>query len=157
MEESVRFKPTGGGSFNPLSVYPIGSIYLSTNGTNPAELFGGTWEQISGRFLVGVGANKANTTNYWGTFGAGSVNFPAGELGGEAQHKLTEAEMPKHRHTANTYNATGGSAWTLMDNNRAAKNGFRDGKDGLIGYTGGNQPHNNMPPYLAVYMWVRTA
>ena len=55
MEESVHFKPTGGGSFNPLSVYPIGSIYLSTNGTNPAELFGGTWESIgSGRVLQGA-------------------------------------------------------------------------------------------------------
>ena len=140
MEESVRFKPTSGGSFNPLSMYPVGSIYISVSSTNPSELFGGTWERLKDRFLLAAGDTYA-----------------AGSTGGEATHVLTVDEMPEHRHTANTYNATGGSAWTLMDNNRAAKNGFRDGKDGLIGYTGGNQPHNNMPPYLAVYMWVRIA
>ena len=120
--------------------HPIGSIYLSIDATNPAVWFGGTWEQLKDRFLLAAGDT-----------------FTAGSIGGEAQHTLTVEEMPKHRHTANTYNATGGSAWTLMDNSRAQQNGFRDGKGGLIGYTGGNQPHNNLPPYLAVYMWVRIA
>lgn len=140
MEESVRFKPTASGSFNPLSMYPVGSIYQSVLPTDPSELFGGTWQQIKDVFMMAAGDKYA-----------------AGSTGGEAQHTLTVEEMPKHRHTANAYNATGGSAWTLMDNSSAFKNGFRDGKDGLIGYTGGNQPHNNLPPYLAVYTWVRVA
>jgi len=64
MEESVRFKPTAGGSFNPLSMYPIGSIYLSVNSTNPSELFGGAWESIgSGRVLQGADdTHTAGTT-----------------------------------------------------------------------------------------------
>lgn len=39
-------------------IYPIGSIYISTSSTNPHDLFGGTWEQIKGRFLIGVGRSR---------------------------------------------------------------------------------------------------
>lgn len=123
-----------------MNPYPVGSIYLSVNSTNPAQLFGGMWEQLKDRFLLAAGDTYA-----------------AGSTGGEAQHTLTVGELPNHRHTANVYNGEGGSEWSLRDNTSAVKNAFRDGKDGLIGYAGGDQPHNNMPPYLAVYMWKRTA
>ena len=73
---------------------------MSVNATNPAELFGGTWEQIKGRFLLGVGPNEANTTNWWGTEQPGNVNAPAGELGGESWHTLTVDQMPSHTHQA---------------------------------------------------------
>lgn len=176
MEESVRFKPTSGGSFNPLSMYPVGSIYISVSSTNPSELFGGTWEQISGRFLVGVGANKANTTNFWGTFGAGSVNFPAGELGGEAMHPLTENEMPRHTHLIKlgSKNQSGGylpngSVYpSCVMNNWDSGTGAVNGAICDRGYqevsittinmdTGNSAPHNNIPPYMTVYMWKRVA
>lgn len=71
---------------------------MSVNATNPAELFGGTWEQIKGRFLLGAGPNDENTTDFWGPEWAGHVNAPAGELGGEALHTLSAAEL-KCRHT----------------------------------------------------------
>lgn len=63
-------------------VYPVGSIYISVNATNPSSMFGGTWEQISGRFLVGTGNIQANSTNYFGPQGANTINIPAGEMGG---------------------------------------------------------------------------
>ena len=64
------------------SVYPVGSIYLSINGVNPANLFGfGTWEQIKDRFLLAAGDT-----------------YQAGSIGGEAEHTLTELEMPAHDH-----------------------------------------------------------
>ena len=119
--------------------FPVGFGGFFQN--DPNTIYAGTtWEQKKDVFILAAGDT-----------------YPAGSTGGEAQHKLTVEEMPEHRHTANTYNATGGSAWTLMDNSRAAKNGFRDGKDGLIGDTGGSQPHNNMPPYFAMPFWIRTA
>nr|DAD81399.1 MAG TPA: Baseplate structural protein [Podoviridae sp. ctqve24] len=85
-------------------VYPVGSIYLSTNATNPTVLFGGTWEAYAqGRVLIGVGegtdANSAKKT------------FTGGATGGEYEHKLTTAEMPSHNHTAST-NSTGSHTHT---------------------------------------------
>lgn len=135
--------------------YPVGSIYLSVNDTNPATLFGGTWERISqGRFLLGAGANVANTTNYWGAYPAGKENFPSGEMGGEVEHTLTVDEMPSHTHPerlewGNT------KAWGLTGTGQGANAVVDQGS--VTGATGGGKPHNNMPPYLVVYMWKRVS
>lgn len=125
--------PTGGG-LSLLDVYPVGSVYISVSSTNPGTLFGGTWEQLQNRFLLG----------------AGSL-YSAGSTGGEATHKLTINEMPSHSHQ--TYfrysDGAGGGNWNYFDpgSNYAANTTS----------VGGSQPHNNMPPYLVVYMWKRTA
>lgn len=178
---------SGGSSLDPSAivdiVYPIGSIYMSVNTTSPATLFGGTWEQIKGRFLIGTGSNDANTTNYWGSYAAGSNNFPNGELGGEATHTLSTAEMPSHNHTGTTGDG-GGHSHTMAFKGFAGvssntngwyfgrRNVSGDGNDGwwsATNYTGNHQhsfttnstgstnSHNNIPPYMAVNMWKRTA
>ena len=79
----------GGGS---LQAYPVGSIYMSVNSTSPASLFGGTWEQIKGRFLIGTGKPENNDD---GT-SPGNYNYAAGSKGGEATHKLSINEIPSH-------------------------------------------------------------
>lgn len=117
-------------------VYSVGSIYMSTNSTSPAELFGGTWERIKDRFLLGSGDS----------YGAGST-------GGEATHTLTINEMPSH-----THNQSGGASGINNDGTtiqRGYSDPIKDVAD--AGLTGGGQPHNNMPPYLAVYIWKRIA
>ena len=135
--------------------YPVGSIYLSVNDTDPATLFGGTWERISqGRFLIGAGANVANTTDYWGAYPAGKENFPAGEMGGEVEHTLTVDEMPPHTHSerlewSNT------KAWGLTGTGEGANAVVDQGS--ATEATGGGKPHSNMPPYLVVYMWKRVS
>ena len=152
-------------------VYPVGSIYMSVNATSPASLFGGTWESLGGRFLIGQD----------GTYTAGST-------GGEASHTLTLAEAPAHTHSRGTMNITGsiaaigGHEFKFGPLSGAFYNNTDYGKyyssendinhsnrfDGLTfdasrswtGETnskGGGGAHNNMPPYLAVYMWKRTA
>lgn len=63
-------------------IYPVGSIYMNVNSTSPATLFGGTWEQLKDRFLLGAGDSYA-----------------AGDTGGSASHTLTTDEMPSHNHT----------------------------------------------------------
>lgn len=142
------------------TMYPVGSIYISVNATNPAALFGGTWEQIKGRFLLGTGSNDANTTDWWGSEWAGHYNVPAGELGGESMHTLTVDQMPSHTHQAYADNNYSGNRvgdtnpWKQSLVNRDLHL-LSDGY--YFGFTGGNQPHNNMPPYLGVYMWKRTA
>ena len=140
-------------------IYPVGSIYMSASSTNPHDLFGGIWEQIQGRFLIGTGEVGSNSTNYWGTI-KGGFNMPPGETGGEENHTLTVNEMPSHRHTGldidNVYifgwdNGTKpGTDWM-----RQLNQGNSTANRITTGYTGGNGSHNNMPPYLAVYMWKR--
>ena len=117
--------------------YPVGTIYLSVTDANPAALFGGTWERIGGRFLLG-----ADTT------------YTAGSTGGEAEHTLTVDEMPKHNHEIDNLNAAG-NATPFMTVQAQDKKGY--GGNVQTMYAGGSKAHNNLPPYLAVYMWKRTA
>ena len=143
-------------------IYPVGSIYLSVNDTNPAELFGGTWTQLKDRFLLAAG----NTYN-------------AGATGGAATVKLTEKDMPSHVHmeTAKVYGYacwegklnTGDQYGFAFDYTKTAGAAQYRVPERTIEHVatvslysntwsaGKNGAHNNMPPYLAVYMWQRIA
>lgn len=129
-------------------IYPIGAIYLSTSAVNPKNIFGGVWEQLKDRFLLGAGNTYIN-----------------GDTGGEATHTLTVNEMPSHRHSLRVVkdNETNSHGYFPKGNNsQGNNNGWADAIDtdnanNALGYTGGNQAHNNMPPYLVVYMWKRVS
>lgn len=128
------FKEAGTSLFD--LIYPIGSVYISMNNTSPATLFGGSWTKVEGKFLLGT-----------------SSAYPSGSSGGEETHLLSFNEMPSHRHTINA-NYTAGTQSAYVSKAELlpySENGA------VTGYTGGNQAHNNMPPYLAVNMWYRTA
>lgn len=145
-------------------VYPVGSIYMSTNSTSPASLFGGTWEQIHGRFLLATGGTGANTDGYFGNI-TGGWNAGLGSMGGQDYHTLTVGEIPSHNHGlvrqqwySNDTVASSASysifSWKSEEGGltSASYYGYDDVK-----YTGGNTPHNNMPPYLAVSVWKRVS
>ena len=122
--------------------YPVGAIYLSASETSPASLFGGTWERLKDRFLLAAGDS-----------------YTAGSTGGEANHTLTVDEMPSHLHTGSS-NFLDGATMGGSQSNRGVfciGGGWDISRYDLTGSTGGSQPHNNMPPYLAVYMWKRVA
>lgn len=121
------------------AIYPVGSIYMSVNSTSPATLFGGTWVQLKDRFLLGRGSTYSN-----------------GATGGEATHKLTVNEMPKHTHSIYYYLSSGSLSFGYNFSNKGAVSAVTVDSSG-IGITGGDVAHNNMPPYLVVYMWKRTA
>ena len=126
-------------------IYPIGSIYISVADTSPSTLFGGTWVQIKDVFLLSAGDTYA-----------------AGSTGGEAEHILTVDEMPRHSHNVISsadaarlvLNQSGaeGASYAFADNRG---NGYYS--TWITDNRGNDQPHNNMPPYLAVYVWQRTA
>lgn len=130
--------------------YPVGAIYISTSQTSPASLLGGSWEQIKDKFLLSSGDS-----------------YLAGTTGGEASHTLTIDEMPAHRHSL--YSSKGYSSDSVGIGNINGKfigctfNGtgqyYDTTKTGetCLSNAGGGQAHNNMPPYLVVYMWKRTA
>ena len=151
-------------------IYPVGSIYISTVSTNPATLFGfGTWEAMpAGHVLLAQGKSS------WGT------TYNAGSTGGEATHQLTVGELPSHNHSASS-NTTGEHSHTFSINVAYHEQFFPyadsisrgENKHGItsitsnpngnhshsitINNTGSNQPHNNLQPYISVYMWKRSA
>lgn len=125
-------------------IYPVGSIYISVNSTDPSTIFGGTWEQIKDQFLLSAGDT-----------------YTGGATGGEATHTLTTNEMPSHSHNVTwTSNCppwvqAGGYGQVTPT---ATGNANKVNLGGLsIDGAGGGQAHNNMPPYLVVYVWKRTA
>lgn len=130
-------------------IYPVGSIYISTSPSfNPQTVWGGIWKKTAdGRCLIG-----ANST------------YPLGSTGGEASHYLTIDEIPSHDHNL--------SDWAMSWKQNGARGEVNLGVSATAeawsnnrGYfksqtskaTGGGQAHNNMQPYLAVYIWERTA
>lgn len=123
-----------------LELYPVGAIYLSTVATSPAELFGGTWKRLEGRFLLGC-----------------SADYPAGTTGGAAKVTLTVAQMPTHAHQF--------SRIPIVSNELTAGGNYYAEKSTAVGKlmaqntetAGGGKAHTNMPPYLAVYAWERIA
>ena len=78
-------------------IYPVGSIYMSVNDVDPAVLFGGTWEKLpAGRCLIGAGSYTPTST----TSGDSAATYTLGKSGGQRAIKLTEGNMPAHRHAA---------------------------------------------------------
>ncbi len=178
------------------AVYPIGSIYMSINNTDPGTLFGGEWDPIPGRFLVGAGDNGASSYE--------ALNLTAGATGGEKEHLLngdesgnpelthsmTQAKYTLADHTHRTANslivynnasantkrmATSGSGTKISTNIDYAS---QQSTHNLDTYDPNTNPvmspstnasvtkhskadassaHNNLPPYLAVYIWKRIA
>lgn len=146
-------------------IYPIGSIYMSVNNVSPAVLFGGTWEQLKDQFLIGAG-NK----------------YDLGASGGEETSLLTIENLPSHNHSVNItsqssgehthtlpketwMNTSGvgmmpksGSYYAADKGNSYSTSSNGEHTHSVTGNTentGSGTAHNNMPPYLAVYMWKR--
>ena len=166
-------------------IYPVGSIYMNVTNLNPATIFGGTWEEIQGRFLLGR-----------------SASHQVGQTGGGETVALTVEQLPAHTHTGpshthstpnHTHTASCGSAGAHSHTVARQKVGatgtakyaaqgsanhstssagahthtitIASGGGGTTGAagtgntgsTGSGQAVNIMPPFLSVFMWKRTA
>lgn len=117
-----------------LNAYPVGAIFISAEDDSPAALFGGTWERLKDCFLLA----------------AGDI-YTVGDTGGEAEHTLTIDEMPNHRHyttMVHTYSSNGDYGISYSGYHTAVY-------DKYTSYAGGDEAHNNMPPYRVVNVWQR--
>ena len=145
------------------AVYPVGSIYINaTNSTNPGTLLGfGTWVAFgAGRVPVGIDSSDSDFDS-------------AEETGGSKTHTLTEAQLPAHRHlmfrnvsvgnigdTTSSLSAAhhyddGSESYRIRKS--SSSNSFLEPDITLSGQTGSGSAHNNVQPYIVVYMWKRTA
>lgn len=148
------------------TMYPVGSIYISVNNTNPSTYFGGTWVAFgTGKTLVGIDTSQTefNTVE---------------KTGGEKTHTLSEAEMPAHSHSGTTdgngnhahqvggdWDVSPGGNYTSVHNAGypgnstnpwTSTNGWHD-HTFTTNSKGSGSAHNNLQPYIIVYMWKRTA
>lgn len=124
-------------------IYPVGSIYMSVNSTSPAVLFGGTWEQLTDRFLVGAG---------------GSFDEPGGSS--EHIHTLSDKAYAKINHHQGNFYFKEVEVETYTTDGKGSSSGeFYDSNSETyaIPLGGVTDSASNLPPYLPVYMWKRIA
>ena len=120
--------------------FPVGFVLTLYSHADPNEMYpGSTWVRITNAFL-------------WATTSGGTI----GQTGGEQTHVLTANELPSHRHSVTVASTNTGST-TVGDTIRY--NGSATNYKGTLytENTGGGVAHNNMPPYIQVSMWRRTA
>ena len=141
----------GSGLITLADVYPVGSIYINAAvATNPATLLGfGTWVAFgTGRTMVGIDASQTEFDTLE-------------ETGGAKTHQLTEAELPSHQHDQGygadqtpRHGITTGLSSVRIDNDGNAFNSTTAARTSSVG---SDTAHNNLQPYIVVYMWKRTA
>lgn len=149
--------PAGGSE-----AFPVGSVFIAVVSTNPGTLLGyGTWSAFAtGRMLIGLDSGDADFDTVEETGGAKTHTLAVNNLPAH-NHSVTD---PGHTHLTQRYpTATGTSSGftidtsmsgTLADNTLPTKSATT----GItIGNTGSGNAVNHMPPYIAVYMWKRTA
>ena len=125
-------------------IYPVGSIYMSVNSTNPKTLFGGEWVSWGqGKFPIGV--DPSDETGHWDA---------SDRTGGSLNKTLTIENLPPHTHQicAHTdvgYTANGGHDYPMLTDSNFLNESL------LISYTGGAEPFDITPPFISVYMWKR--
>lgn len=154
------------------TMYPVGSIYMSVNNTNPSTYFGGTWVAWgAGRVPVGVNASDSNFSTVEKTGGASTVTLAASQIPSHTHAKgtLATASAGAHTHNLNLTKTTwaGSSSsrvvvdstdYTAMTNKATASAGAHTHTiSGSTAATGGGGAHSNLQPYITCYMWKRTA
>ena len=141
-------------------LYRVGDVFISTNSQNPSSYYGGAWQLLCpGRTLVCIDTSQSefNTVK---------------KTGGEKTHTLTTNEMPSHTHTQymwlfNGVSVPGGGykygvtpkyqEGVLMAVNSLGHDEFGEIGSNYNAKAGNSQSHNNLQPYMAVYMWVRVS
>jgi hypothetical protein len=143
----VSFTTLTGVTATIANAYPVGSLYMNaTNSTNPATLLGfGTWSSFgAGRVLIGIDSSDTDFDT-------------AEETGGSKTHTLTTAQLPSHRHQVGSNDSGTGTGGAAGNMELVRDAGTGNGPAVNSSFTGSGDAHNNVQPYIVVYMWKRTA
>ena len=143
----VSFTTLTGVTATIANAYPVGSLYMNaTNATNPGTLLGfGTWAAFGeGRVLIGIDSSDTDFDT-------------AEETGGSKTHTLTESQIPSHRHQVGSTDSSAGFGGAAGNQEFVQNFGSGIGTPCNTSFTGGGSAHNNVQPYIVVYMWKRTA
>ena len=146
-EGQVTFTTLSGVTATIANAYPVGSLYMNaSNATNPATLLGfGTWAAFgAGRVLVGI---DSSDTDFDG----------AEETGGSKTHALTTGELAPHNHAVGSNDSGTGPGGAAGNQEHVRDAGVGNGPATSTSTTGSGTAHNNVQPYIVVYMWKRTA
>ena len=154
-----------------LTMYPIGSIYLSINNTNPSALFGGTWERFAnGRVLIGVDESQTEFNAPQKTGGHKELQSHNHTFSGSADSASLIGKFGEVYSGTNIYKegivsnktdginrayssaGTGGNTWSTWEIDASHSHTL----NGTIG-SAGNGNAGNLQPYITCYMWLRTA
>ena len=156
-------------------IYPVGAVYISAANTSPSTLFGGTWEQIKDKFLLSAGdTHAAGSTGGEETHTLSASEMPVHkhDVSVPSSGAGTTGSNGAHTHgiyyrTDNTTGSTSRRLGNSVDNDGASDSTVSAGNHThstpAHSHTvsesnkGSGAAHNNMPPYLAVYVWKRTA
>lgn len=124
------------------SIYPIGSIIIQEESIDRSDFLGFVWEPtLSGVTIVGLDTTQEEFNEI-------------GKTGGEKEHTLTVNETPSHNHGTLVEGQGGSSNYALRVLSTGAGGGFNASYSNSAG---GDQPHNNLPPYQVVVFWKRIA
>ena len=146
-EGQVNFTPLSGVTATIVNAYPVGSLYMNaSNATNPATLLGfGTWTAFgAGRVLIGIDSSDTDFDS-------------AEETGGSKTHALTIGELASHNHTVGSNDSGTGTGGAAGNMELVRDAGTGNGPAVTSSTTGDGDAHNNVQPYIVVYMWKRTA
>ena len=144
-------------------VYPVGSIYMSVNSTNPSNLFGGTWSSWgSGRVPVGVDTSNTSFDSVEKT-GGSATHRHSWRIGmlwyyGEACGESITSGAGAYKYSTSAYDGWDrdiSSKQTIVNNSTTGsyKTVTSDGKYSI----GDTATTSTLQPYITCYMWKRTA
>lgn len=160
MSKGIKFKNRNNEPIYPCPYMPVGSIYLSLNNTNPSTYFGGTWELIKDRFLVGAGNSySANSTG-----GSKTHSHKYGfQYGGYYADIMIESNSDAgllNYSSSNSFSVTGGGtniggiSHNVNSNNTSASKAVSAAHYRMIAQS---EYVSTLPPYIAVYIWKRVS
>lgn len=134
-------------------IYPVGSIYMSANSTNPKNLFGGTWVAWgTGRVPIGVNASDSDFSYVEKTGGSKTINLSHKHLetvGADNGNMYLEGGSNGGRHGSGIAASISRMTWKGTVGTGSARLNYTD--------SAGNTKQSVVQPYITCYMWKRTA
>lgn len=159
MSKAVQFKNSDGEKIYPCPYYPVGSIYLSVNSTNPGTIFGGTWEQIKDRFLLSAGntykaGNTGGNTNHHHLYRVGWYGYYSAVSSSDTK-LIGLYDYPNSKWNYGSRD----SGMDVTTEINSGLNKARSDINSIASYSAGanTQDTSSLPPYLVVYVWKRVS